>query len=87
MHESSLIAGLLIQVEGFARRNASSKVVSVRIRIGAHCGLSPDHLRHHFLIQAQGTVAEGARLEIVEGRIPSQSHQGEVLLDSLEVMD
>lgn len=64
MHELSIAENILSIVEDYARRNDASKVVSVKLRIGEMSGVQPEPLAFCFEICANGTVAEGASLEI-----------------------
>jgi hydrogenase nickel incorporation protein HypA/HybF len=85
MHEASLIAALLRQITVIAQEQRASKVVGVRLRLGALSHLSPAHLQEHFVQAARGTVADGARLDIAVGSEASNPQAQEVLLDSIEV--
>ncbi len=64
MHESSLIPDLMEKIEQVARENKARKVSAVEVVIGALAGISPDHLREHFVEAAAGTPAEGAEMRI-----------------------
>jgi hydrogenase nickel incorporation protein HypA/HybF len=65
MHEMSLAEGMLQLVEDGARRNAAHAVKAVRLEIGALAKVEVDALRFCFDAVTHGTLAEGARLEIV----------------------
>jgi hydrogenase nickel incorporation protein HypA/HybF len=80
MHETSLLRGLLHQIEVLARRNATERVTVVRLRLGPLAHVESDHLREHFAETARGTVAEGARLEI---ETTEELH--ELTLESIDV--
>lgn len=64
MHELSIAESVLSIVEDYARRNDASKVLSVKLRIGEMSAVQPEALAFCFEICANGTVAEGASLEI-----------------------
>ncbi|MFN4259123.1 MAG: hydrogenase maturation nickel metallochaperone HypA [Gemmataceae bacterium] len=64
MHEMSLLQGLLRQIETLARQNGAERVTVVRLKLGPLAHIEPDHLRHHFIAAARGTLAESARLDI-----------------------
>ena len=57
--------GLLQLVEDGARQNAASAVKAVWLEIGALAQVEVDALRFCFDAVTRGTLAEGARLEIV----------------------
>ncbi len=65
MHEMSLAEGMLGLVEDGARRNAASAVKAVWLEIGALAQVEVEALRFCFDAVTRGTLAEGARLEIV----------------------
>lgn len=64
MHETALIANLIKKIEQIARANDASKVIGVKVKLGALSEISPGHFREHFEAESPGTIAEGAVLEI-----------------------
>ena len=66
MHEMALAEGIVEIVERTARANAAQAVRSVWLELGALSHVEPDALRFSFDAVTRGTVAEGARLEVVE---------------------
>ena len=86
MHELSLLADLLRKIESVARLEQASAVTRVTVSIGALCHLSPSHLRDHFARAVQGTIVEGARLNIEVLTDVTDSHAQEILLESVEVV-
>ncbi len=64
MHETGLMNGLMKQIAEVAREHGATKVTAVRLALGALAPITDAHLREHFDLAAQGTVAEGAALEI-----------------------
>jgi hydrogenase nickel incorporation protein HypA/HybF len=87
MHELSLLADLLRKIESVARCEQASAVTHVTVRVGALCHLSPSHLREHFTRATQGTVAEGAHLNIELLTDVTDPHAQEIRLESVEVID
>ncbi len=85
MHESSLMRDLLAKIEAALREHQARRVVSVSIRLGALCAISPGHFRDHFVLAAQGTPAEHARLNLLQDDDPADPHARDVLLERLEV--
>jgi len=64
MHELSIAQGIIaIAVEEVARAGAR-QVEKVKLRVGALAGVVPEALEFAFTVAAQGTIAEGARLEV-----------------------
>lgn len=85
MHEASLMAGLMRQVDSIARMQHAKKVVGVKVKLGALSHMSPEHFRGHFEVASRGTVAQGATLAIEVLADMSDPHAQEILLESIEV--
>lgn len=70
MHEMALAEGVLNVLEETAARQGFARVRAVWLEIGALAGVEPEALSFCFDAVTRGTLAEGARLEIVaaEGR-------------------
>ena len=63
MHEAGLCEGVLAVVLDVAGEEPVSRV---RIRLGQLQGVLPDHFEFHWQLLAADTMAETARLELVE---------------------
>jgi hydrogenase nickel incorporation protein HypA/HybF len=85
MHELSLMSDLLRKIESIARAHGGRNVVSVKIKLGALSHISPDHFREHFVRSTNGTIAEGARLDIEALTDTTDPQAQEILLESVEV--
>lgn len=66
MHEMSLAEGILQIVADAARASAASRVQAVRLEIGALSHVERDALRFCFDAVTRDSLADGARLEILE---------------------
>lgn len=66
MHEMSLAEGVLQLIEDAARREQFSRVTAVWLEIGRLAGVEVEAMRFCFYAVMRGSVADGARLEIVE---------------------
>ncbi len=66
MHEMSIAHNILEIVDEHVPRKdgGPAKVKVVRIRVGDMAGVVPESLRFCFDVASQGTVAEGAKLDI-----------------------
>jgi hydrogenase nickel incorporation protein HypA/HybF len=64
MHEVSIAQGLLKILEDEAKKHEVSRVTRVHVRIGELSTCVPDALTFAFEIVSEGTVAEGAELQI-----------------------
>ncbi len=62
MHELGLCGGILEAVE---RRAAGRRVTRVRVRVGAQHRVVPSAFEQSFALVAQGTVADGAAVDLV----------------------
>jgi len=65
MHEMSLAEGVLQVIEDSARSNGFTQVKTVWLEIGELSGADVEAMRFCFDAVVKGTLAEGARLEIV----------------------
>ncbi|SCM78313.1 putative hydrogenase nickel incorporation protein HypA 2 [uncultured Pleomorphomonas sp.] len=66
MHETAVVEGLMRILTEHARQNGVDRVVAVRLKIGKLRGIDSRQIRLAFEIFAEGTLAEGARLDIDE---------------------
>jgi len=65
MHEHSLMRRLVRQCLQLAAEERAHRVTRVTIRLGALSHSDPDTLRAYFAREAQGTIADGAELNVV----------------------
>ena len=65
MHEMSLAEGILQIIEDTARANAASSVRAVWLEIGTLSQVEEQALRFCFDVVIAGTVADGARLDVL----------------------
>ena len=70
MHEATLVSGLLRMAEEEARKHGARRIVAVRLELGLLACVEQQTLRGCFDIFAEGTMAEGARLEIQIAPLP-----------------
>jgi hydrogenase nickel incorporation protein HypA/HybF len=66
MHERSLAESVREIVEETARANGARRVTAVRLEIGKMAQVEVDAMRFAFEVVQRGSLAESARLEIVE---------------------
>jgi hydrogenase nickel incorporation protein HypA/HybF len=66
MHEMSLAEGIVQLVEDTVRADGCTKVKAVWLEIGQLAAVEKEALRFCFDAVTRDTVAEGARLEIIE---------------------
>ena len=65
MHELSLAEGVLQLIEDAARAQEFSKVTAVWLEIGQLAGVEVEAMRFCFDAVTRGSLAEGARLEVI----------------------
>lgn len=70
MHEMSLAEGVLQLMEEAAQREGFRRVTTVWLEIGALSSVEPESLAFCFDAVTRGSIAEGARLEMI--RVPGQ---------------
>jgi Zn finger protein HypA/HybF involved in hydrogenase expression len=83
MHESSLTAGLLRQIDAIARAEGGSRVLGITLRLGALTNIAPGHLREHFALAAVGTLAEAADVAVIEDTDPADANAQAIVLESV----
>lgn len=64
MHELSICAALLDQVEQIARDHGATRVERILLKVGPLAGVEPSLLQHAYPLAAAGTLAESAELVI-----------------------
>ena len=87
MHEFSIIKDLMRKISTIAHEQHASKVLCVTIKLGALSHISPDHFREHFVHASQGTISEGARLNIEFMTDITDPQSQDVLIQNIEVVD
>ena len=65
MHEMSLAEGVLQLIEDAARKQEFSKVSTVWLEIGRLAAVEVEAMKFCFDAVARGSIAQGARLEII----------------------
>lgn len=71
MHEMSLCEGVLQVLEEQARVQQFARVKTVWLEIGALSSVEPEAMRFGFDVVMKGSLADGAKLEIIE--VPGQA--------------
>ena len=85
MHEFSLMADLLRKIQQLAKDANAEQVTLVKVKLGALSHITPDHFREHFEVAIDGTVAEGARLEVEQSQDEQDENAQDILLESIDV--
>ncbi len=66
MHEMSLCEGMRGVIEDQARAHDVQKISCVRVEIGRFAGVEKEALAFAFDVVMRGSVAEGARLDMID---------------------
>ncbi len=69
MHEMAITQSV---VDAVCEHAAGRRVHSVKLEVGALCAVVPDSMQFCFDLATEGTVADGARLEL--DVLPGQAH-------------
>ena len=85
MHEASLTRDLVNRILTIAREQGATRVVGIRVRLGALSHMSPEHFQEHFDVAAAGTIAAGARIEATQESDIQSPTAPDVVLESVEV--
>ena len=85
MHETALVRDVVHRIEDLARSAGARRVVAAKVWLGALSHLSAEHFREHFLVEAAGTRAADAILEIDESDDPHEPQAQNVRLVSVEL--
>jgi hydrogenase nickel incorporation protein HypA/HybF len=64
MHELSIAQALVTELTEIARREKGARITAVALSVGTLAGVDGEALRFVFPFAAQGTMAEGARLDL-----------------------
>jgi hydrogenase nickel incorporation protein HypA/HybF len=64
VHEMSLVEGIVALVEDERRKQAFARVRVIRLKLGALGHVEPEALRFCFDAVTNGSIADGARLDI-----------------------
>ena len=68
MHEMAITESIRDIAVNVAREHGGVHVREIRIRMGEYSGVVPQLIQEYFNIASRGTLAEGAKLEII--RVP-----------------
>jgi hydrogenase nickel incorporation protein HypA/HybF len=85
MHETALVRDVVRRIDQLARSAGARRVAGVKVWLGALSHLSADHFRAHFAIEARGTPAALAVLQIEVSDDPSDPQAQHVRLESVEL--
>ncbi len=85
MHEKALMDDLMRKIVGAAEAEGGTRVMRIRVRLGALSHFTEAHFREHFADASRGTLAEGAAVEAELGTDPTEPNAQGVVLESIVV--
>lgn len=85
MHEASLMTGLMRRIDTVAKADGARRVVGISVWIGALCHMSAEHFVEHFEHNSNGTIAEGARLDVTVSGDTHDTNAQDIVLRHVEV--
>ena len=85
MHETALVRDVVRRITDLARATGAHRVTGARVWLGALSHLSPEHFREHFAIEARGTLAAGAVLQITASDDPADRYAQHIRLESVDL--
>ncbi len=80
MTDKTFIRDFIHQIEVAGRQQGAKRITTVNVKLGSGCKIDANYLTFHFLLASQGTMAEGAQLNI---HASPDGH--DLILESLEV--
>jgi len=85
MHEQATIRDLVATVLHVAEENGGTRVVRVKVHLGALSHFTPEHFLEHWQDATAGTIAEGSRVEAeLSGDLTDPNAHG-VILEDVEI--
>jgi len=85
MHETGIVRDLVRRLVDAATEAGAERVSRAEIWLGALSQFSPAHFKEHYEDEAAGTIAEGARLDIVLSDDVSDPNAQHVMIRSLDL--
>ena len=86
MHEFSLMADLFKKIYNIISQENVQKVISVNVRLGALCHISPEHFREHFVDAAKDSIIKNAQLNIEVSSDINDPNAQNIILQEVEVI-
>jgi hydrogenase nickel incorporation protein HypA/HybF len=81
----SIIQSLMRQLQNLAQIHGAERITAVKVKVGALTHCSREHFLEHFAQAAQGTSAEGARVEVEMSTDEWDPHAQNIVLDEFEI--
>jgi hydrogenase nickel incorporation protein HypA/HybF len=85
MHEASLMRNLMAHLLAAAAARGATRIVAVRVQLGALSHMSAAHFHEHFVQAAAGSIAEGAAIDALEQQDIQAPGAADVVLVSFDI--
>ena len=85
MHEQATIRDLVATVLHVAEENAATRVVRIKVRLGALSHFTPEHFLEHWQDATGGTLAEGSKVEAELSEDLTDPNAQGVILEDIEI--
>ena len=85
MHEFHIMKDLMDKIQWTAKENGGTRVKSIKVTLGAHSHMSPDHFKDHFARASKGTIAQDCSLDIDVSNDAEDEDALSVRLETIEL--
>jgi len=85
MHEASLMVNLMRRIDDIAKADRARRIVGVSVWLGALSHMSAEHFAEHFDLASAGTIAEGAKLDVIVSDDTRDQNAQEIVLKQVEI--
>jgi hydrogenase nickel incorporation protein HypA/HybF len=85
MHEQATIRDLVATVLHVAEENDATRVVRIKVRLGALSHFTPEHFLEHWQDATGGTIAEGSKVEAELSEDLTDPNAQGVILEDIEI--
>ena len=85
MHEQATIRDLVATVLHVAGENDATRVVRIKVKLGALSHFTPEHFEEHWQDATGGTIAEGCKVEAELSEDLTDLNAHGVILEDVEI--
>jgi hydrogenase nickel incorporation protein HypA/HybF len=85
MHEQATIRDLVATVLHVAEENDATRVVRIKVHLGALSHFTPEHFLEHWQDATGGTIAEGCKVEAELSEDLTDPNAHGVILEDVEI--
>jgi hydrogenase nickel incorporation protein HypA/HybF len=85
MHEEALLREIREKIVEVAKANGAKRVTKVRLWIGALSEIPGDHMKEEWPRTVDGTIAEGATLDVESSKDIHDPRASDIIVTSLDI--